>query len=153
LAQLAGCFVNERRLYAKHVTRDPQAPGDFTAPRERWLEPNAQQPHFGGRIAVLSGPVVISSGEAFLLMMKQVPGAVLVGAASQGSSGNPQPHDLRNGVTVFLPSWKSMTPDGQEIEGVGIAPDIAVAATRDDFKNADPVLEAALVHLRESPKR
>ena len=88
--------------------------------------------------------MVISSGEAFLLMMKQVPGAVLVGAASQGSSGNPQPYDLRNGVTVFCHRGKIMTPDGQEIEGVGIAPDIAVAATPDDFKNADPVLEAAL---------
>ena len=53
-------------------------------------------------------------------MMKQAPDAVLVGAASQGSSGNPQPVELDNGVTAFLPCWKAMTPDGSELEGVGI---------------------------------
>ena len=146
--QLAGCFVTERRLYAKHVYRDPKSPGGFTAPSERWLEPNPNRPPYTGRLAVLSGPAVISSCEAFLKMVKQIPAAVIVGATSQGSSGNPKPHDLRNGVTVFLPSWKDMTPEGREFEGVGIAPDIEVKASAADFKTGDPVLETALAHLR-----
>jgi len=151
LAQkVAGCFVAEPCLYAKHVYRDPDRAGGFSSVHERRLEPNRDQPHFAGRVAVLSGPVVMSSCEAFLLMMKQVPGAVLVGAPSQGSSGNPKPHDLRNGVTVFLPSWKSMLPDGAEFEGIGIAPDIEVKAAPRDFASADPVLEAALAQLRRN---
>jgi C-terminal processing protease CtpA/Prc len=80
--------------------------------------------------------------------MKQVPGTVVVGAASQGSSGNPKPHDLGNGVTVLLPSWKDLTPDGQEMEGVGVPPDIEVKASPADFNTSDPVLEAALARLR-----
>ncbi len=148
--ELAGCFVGERRLYGKHVTRDPKIPSGFTPPNERWLEPNPSRPHYSGRVAVLSGPAVMSSCESFLLMMKQVPGTVVVGAASQGSSGNPKPHDLGNGVTVLLPSWKDLTPDGQEMEGVGVPPDIEVKALPADFKTSDPVLEAALAHLRDS---
>ena len=141
--ELAGCFVAERALYAKHVYRDPKSPGGFTPPRERWLEPNPNRPRYTGRVAVLSGPAVMSSCEGFLKMMKQVPGAVVVGAASQGSSGNPKPHDLHNGVTVFLPSWKDMLPDGREIEGVGIPPDVEVKAAPAEFAAADPVLESA----------
>ena len=90
----------------------------------------------------------MSSCEAFLLMMKQAPNAVLIGAASQGSSGNPRPVELDNGGTVFLPSWKAMTPDGTVFEGLGIPPDIPVNASPKDFEAADPVIDAALAHLR-----
>ena len=148
--ELAGSFIPERVLYAKHVYRDPKSPSGFTPPRERWLEPNPNRPRYTGPVAVLSGPVVMSSCEGFLKMMKQVPGGIVVGTTSQGSSGNPKPHDLRNGVTVFLPSWKDMLPDGREIEGVGIPPDVEVNAAPAEFAAADPVLDAALAHLRRS---
>ena len=151
--ELAGCFLDERQLYGKHVYRDPNSPTGFTAPSERWIEPNASRPRYDGRVAVLSGPAVMSSCESFLLMMKCVPEAVIVGATSQGSSGNPNPHDLRNGVTVLLPSWKDLTPDGEEMEGVGVRADMEVAASPNDFKSSDPVLAAALAHLRGASNR
>ena len=55
--------------------------------------------------------------------------------------------ELDNGVTVFLPSWKAMTPVGRELEGVGIQPDIEVRGTLRDFARADPVIAAALERL------
>ena len=146
--EFAGYFISEPRLYAKNVYRDGKSPSGFTAPKERWVQPNKDYPKYGGKVAVLSGPPVMSSCESFLLMMKQVPGTVIVGVRSQGSSGNPKPNDLGNGVTVFLPSWKDLTADGQELEGIGIPPDIEVTALANDFQNADPVLQAALQHLR-----
>lgn len=152
LAQsVAGCFVEKPTVYAKHVLVDPDSPGGFSEPYERVVEPNKRRAHYGGRIAVLTGPVIMSSCEAFLLMMKQVPGAVLVGAASQGSSGNPQPVELENGVTAYLPSWKTMTADGTEFEGRGIPPDIRVDADPEDFSKIDPIIESALAHLRSKP--
>ena len=100
------------------------------------------------RVAVLMGQANVSSAEAFLQMMNQVPGCTLVGERSYGSSGNPQPVDLGNGVTAFLPSWKAMFPDGTPLEGKGIEPDIAVKATEAELRDRDPVLEAALKALR-----
>ena len=97
---------------------------------------------------VLTGQQVMSSCEAFLLMMKTVPECALIGETSYGSSGNPQAYDLPNGVTVVLPSWKAMTATGEEFEGVGIAPDIEIKTTWEDFAEGDPLLEAALEHLR-----
>lgn len=109
LAQkFAGCFIDEPKIYALHVYRAVDEPSGFTASNNRVLEPNKDRPKFRGKIAVLTGPAVMSSCEAFLLMMKQVPGCKLVGENSYGGSGNPKPTDLGNGVTVFLPSWKDM---------------------------------------------
>lgn len=146
---LAGCFVDKRVVYAKHVNRNPSAEGGFTPVHERVLEPNPGRPAYHGKVAVLSGPVVMSSCEAFVLMMKQAPNATVFGATTQGCSGNPRPYNLGNGVTVSLPSWKTMLPDGTEFEGIGVAPDIPVAASPIDFTNHDPVLDAALKHLRQ----
>ena len=146
---VAGCFVDEQAVYAKQVVCEPEHPGEFSIAMERTLTPNKQRPRYRGRIAVLTGPGVVSSNEAFLLMMKQVPNAVLVGLPSRGSSGNPQPHDLENGVIAYVPSWKAMTPDGEVFEGKGIAPDIEVRSGPEDFIDSDPVIEAALEHLRK----
>ncbi|MHC4770978.1 MAG: S41 family peptidase [Planctomycetota bacterium] len=146
----AGCFVDEPKLYAKHVTIDPKSPNKFTAPRERTLQPNKLHPQYRGKVTVLSGPFVMSSCEAFILMMKQVPGCKIIGAPTQGSSGNPKPHDLGNGVTVYLPSWKAMSPDGTCFEGKGIRPDIPVRANPKKITTKDPAIEAALKVLRSN---
>ncbi len=147
--EFAGCFVDEPVVYAQHVNCDRKAPSGFTAPTKRVLEPSRDRPKYRGKVAVLTGRYVMSSCEAFLLMMKTVPGCRLVGEPSYGSSGNPQPHELPNGITVNLPSWKTMSPDGREWEGQGISPDIEVVTEPADFKDGDPVIAAALAYLRK----
>ena len=92
------------------------------------------------------GPTNMSSCEAFLLMMKQVPQCALMGEQSYGSSGNPQPVSLSNGVTVFLPSWVALTPDGDPFEGKGLSPDIRVAFPGRSA-DEDPLINAALEFL------
>ena len=144
-SQFAGCFVDQAKPFAKDVTRSN---GQFGTAVVRMLEPNRGRPEYRGKIAVLMGPANMSSCESFLLMMKQVPGCKLVGARSFGSSGNPKPQTLENGVVVFLPSWQDMLLDGTCFEGKGIEPDIAVKAEPGEFLRGDPVLDAALKHLR-----
>ena len=146
--QVAGCFIDEPKLYAKNISIDLNNLGQFTPVHERYVQPNKARPQYRGKVAVLIGPVVMSSCEAFVLMMKQVPGCLLVGEPTQGSSGNPQPYDLGNGVTVFLPSWQAMLPDGTCFEGKGIQPDILVKTTQSEITTSDPVIEAALERLR-----
>ncbi len=144
----AGCFIDKPVVYTKHVYRAADQASGFTEPRERVLQPNKRRPKYRGKVVVLMGPGNMSSCEAFLLMMKQVPGCRLIGANSYGSSGNPKPTDLGNGVTVYLPSWQSLRPDGTCFEGEGLAPDFPINATQVEFETADPVLQAALTLLR-----
>ncbi len=149
LAQdFAGCFIDKPAVYAKQVYRAADQPSGFSEPQERVLQPNKRRPKYRGKVVVLMGPGNMSSCEAFLLMMKQVPGCKSIGAKSYGSSGNPKPTDLGNGVTVYLPSWKALRPDGTCFEGEGLAPDFPINATQTEFEAADPVLQAALTLLR-----
>lgn len=148
--RVAGRFVTEPRVYARHQVRDPEQPGGFSEPRDRILEPSSDR-RYSGEAAVLMGPVCLSSNEAFLLMMKQAPRAVLVGARSYGASGNAQPLELGNGVTVYLPIWRTLLPDGSPLEGHGVEPDLRVAAGAAEFLTTDPVLEKALQLLAPPP--
>jgi hypothetical protein len=145
--QFAGCFLDKPVAYAKDVYRGTGQSG-FTQPQDRVVKPKKGRPRYRGPVAVLMGPGNMSSCESFLLMMKQVPGCKLVGGKSYGSSGNPKPFDLGNGVTVFLPSWQDLRLDGSLLEGEGIAPDISVQTTEADLLTKDPVLDAALAYLR-----
>jgi hypothetical protein len=143
--KIAACFVQEPVAYARHVVRTPDGPEAFSAPRERVLEPaGPERPRFDGKVAVLQGRFTLSSAEALVLMMRQVPGCVTVGDTTYGSSGNPKPYDLGNGVVVRLPSWKAMDAEGRELEGVGIAPDVRVEVDTASPASGDAILEEAL---------
>lgn len=155
LAQdFAGCFIDKPVVYAKHVYPDrSQKPDSWGNVQKRMLKPNPDMPRYKGQIVVLMGQKNMSSCEAFLLMMKQVPGCVLIGDKSYGSSGNPKPHDLGNGVTVYLPSWKALRADGTCFEGKGIKPDYLVKSTSKDLSRNDRVIEKALLYIRKKVLR
>lgn len=148
--EIAGRFVEHPRVYAQHRFRDPSMPSGFSEIMTRTLNPTPSVPGFRGRTVVLMGPVNVSSCEAFLLMMKQVSQCTLMGEMSYGSSGNPQPVSLSNGVIVFLPSWVAFTPDGDPFEGKGLSPDIHVAFP-DEAVDEDPLINAALDFLLARP--
>ncbi|MCB2153909.1 hypothetical protein KQI84_03425 [bacterium] len=138
---MAGWFLQEDSHYAGHRNRDPESPTGWTDVRERWVRANPPERRYEGQVFVLQGPVCLSSNEAFLLMMRQAPRAVSIGATSGGSSANPRSWPLPNGTMVVLPRWQTLTPDGSPWEGVGIAPDVEVDG---DFRVKDIVLARAL---------
>ncbi len=147
--KVAAWFVDKPRVYARHAFRRGPNSDDFTPERERTVKPNDADRRYRGPVVVLMGRANMSSCEAFLLMMKQAPNATLVGETSYGSSGNPKPAFLPNGVIAHIPSWKAMLPDGSTFEGRGIPPDVEIPSKGVDFAKRDPVLDAGLRLLRE----
>jgi hypothetical protein len=145
--EVAGCFTKRPVVYSKSENIDGH--GKFHPPIDRSVAASQNRPTFAGKAVVLMGPYCMSSCESFLLMMKQA-GATLVGERSYGSSGNPKPHELGIGVTVFLPSWRDLRPDGTCIEGEGVAPDVEVKASAKELERGDPVLEAGLRELNRA---
>lgn len=140
--QFAGRFVSKSMPYALFETRIKDG---FSQKEMRVLQPNLERKHFLGKVIVLMGPHNMSSNESFLLMMKAA-GATLIGASSFGSSGNPKPHLLSNGVTIYLPSWRAYQLQGSLIEGKGIDPDIVIP-----WKNGteqDIILQTAVNRLK-----
>lgn len=152
-SQLAACFQDESSVYARVDRRDDSLPGGFTAPVDRRIDPAPEANRYRGPVAVLIGPVALSSNESFVLMMKRSPRCKLIGQTTGGSSGNPKPHPLECGVEVMLPSWREFQPDGTPIEKKGIDPDVRVEAEPGAFKAEDPVLMRAIAVLKEAARQ
>jgi C-terminal processing protease CtpA/Prc len=144
--RFAGRFVDGPKVYSKDRIRRG---GKWEGPFDRVVEPRPEAERYGGLVAVLVGPTVGSSCESFVLMMRQSPRCKLVGGVTKGSSGNPKPHDLGNGVTVFLPSWEDQMPDGTVVEGRGVMPDVEVKTTPAELRRRDAVLEAGVAAVRK----
>lgn len=164
----ASRFTQGRAVYSRNRIRDGSPPDGWSGPYERAVQPLEEEarenpnaaamlvdpngkrlssppPLLRGRIVVLQGPACLSSNESFLLMMRHGGAATLMGETSGGSSGNPKPHDLGNGVTLFLPSWEDMEPNGHVIEGIGVQPD--VEASFDSRAARDSVIDRAAALL------
>ena len=136
---IAARFIKGDVIYAQTELGPPR---NTTTKFPRRIMGARSEQRFKGDVRLLIGGGNLSSTEAFILMMKMAPKAKLIGAKTYGSSGNPKPIILGNGVRVSLPSWRSFTPEGKPIEGVGINPDVEVewpVATK-----IDTVLDAAL---------
>ncbi|MFQ5844174.1 MAG: S41 family peptidase [Planctomycetota bacterium] len=143
--RIAGRFTDRRRRYARTQVRDPTRPGiAFREPTERWLEPLPGRKPDRRRVVVLQGPGCVSATEGFLLMARVLPTVTTVGLPSRGASGNPRPFPLLPHVQVWSSTWRSLTPEGACIEGVGLPPDVTVEA---DHRRDDPTLERAIALL------
>lgn len=149
----AGCFVRKPAVYSKHESRTDWSSAGIVKPINRLIDPSRNRPQYRGKVVVLVGRGVMSSCESFALMMRHGAGAKLIGDTTYGSSGNPRPHELANGVMVALPSWRDMQPDGTMLEGKGIKPDVRVKPGKGDFVDSDPVIDAALAQLRKKSGR
>ncbi|MFA9388716.1 MAG: S41 family peptidase [Prolixibacteraceae bacterium] len=141
--EFASWFTADPLPYEKTVTYNMQT-GTFNAERIKTIFPNSEGLLYTGNVYVLAGPKVMSSNESFVLMMQQLPNVKVVGMPTYGSSGNPLPYELANGVTVYLPSWLAYTIDGKLIEGNGIEPDVLIETKDGDFQNSDVVVDAVL---------
>jgi len=145
--RIAARFTRERSVYSRNAYRDATSPTGFSRIFEREIEPDPEHPRFDKPVAVLIGNGCMSSNESFVLMMRHGVGAVLVGDRTFGASGKPEGHNLGNGVQVRLPSWKDLLPDGTELEGRGVSPDVSVPERVS--ATDDPVIRAALRKLAE----
>ncbi|HBP17326.1 MAG TPA: hypothetical protein DEA08_05995 [Planctomycetes bacterium] len=141
---IASLLCDERHPYAKSRVRAGKSPLSLSAPRTRYIQP-APKDSYRKPIVCLTGPVCMSSGEGFVAMFRAMPHATLVGQPTRGASGNPKRIPLPNGVDVSFSTWINMAPDGEVLEGKGIAPDVVV----EHEGEGDPTFSKALALLSE----
>lgn len=139
--RLAQWFVDGGKVYETHRFRDPESKDGWTETATRVVVGNPPPRRTNARVLLLQGPVCLSSNESFIAMMRVSPNCTTLGSRTGGSSANPGRFPLPNGVTMVLPRWEARLPDGSPLEGVGLAPDVAVGGR---FDQRDPVLEEAM---------
>ncbi len=75
-----------------------------------------------------------------------------MGDHTAGSSGNPRQLTLSGGITVNLPRWLTLKPNGKPLDKVGLLPDVKIEVAPGDFTaDHDPVIDAACAQLRSIP--
>lgn len=148
LAQrIAGRFLDERRVYSLNQYRSGPKHNQLGPKLERAFEPRGPW-RYDRPVVVLWGRKTLSSAESMALMFAQCPQVTTMGDFTGGSSANPRLVECPGGITVRMPTWLDMDPDGRPIEHVGIRPDRVIDAKPEEFTpEKDPVLEAAFEFL------
>ena len=150
--KIAGRFLDETRVYSLNQYRNGPKHHQLGPVLERRVEPRGPW-RYQAPVVALWGQRTMSSAESLALMLAQCPEVTTMGDRSAGSSANPRRLSFDCGIAVNMPRWIDMDPEGQPIERVGIEPEVLLNFPADQFTaENDPVLEAALEHLRKLPK-
>jgi len=153
-SKVAGHFLNTETPFARILIR--RGPTDLALDESvARVEPRA--PFIDLPLVVLIGPKCLSSNEMFILILKDTGRATAIGQKTHGGSGNPQVSPLTLGAKKYellVSTWLLKRMDGQELEGVGIRPDIAIETTPgvDAEGGADVVLDKAKEHINAIPQ-
>jgi hypothetical protein len=104
---------------------------------------------YDGTVLLLMGEYCASSTEDFICSMMNLPNVVMVGDTTIGAGCCPYWVELSNRWQVTAISWSTRTAEDQPVEWLGIAPDICVEASEEQFEQGiDPVLEYAIASLK-----
>lgn len=103
-------------------------------------------------IVVLTSDGTASAAEMFAAGMRVRQRATMVGTTTAGNTENLVLHNFSDGSRLWLAEYAYRLPNGELIEGVGVAPDRLVAAKWWRFDPAtDPQVQAALAALAVQP--
>jgi len=103
---------------------------------------------YTGNVVVLMDTGVASSGEWFVLALVEARRVITVGRVTAGSTGNPVVLSIAGGGLVRYSTSVFRRPNGETVEGMGIAPDVPVEWTLADVRSGrDPDLERAIAIL------
>ncbi|RXZ82022.1 hypothetical protein EBB07_11860 [Paenibacillaceae bacterium] len=110
-----------------------------------WQQPAHENECYEGQIILLADRYTGSAAEDFMMAFKDNSRATIVGERTWGSTGMPIFRHFGDDIHIGIGSIRAYMPNGDAFEGVGIAPDVEVAYTRDDLYNKrDAVLESAI---------
>ena len=111
-----------------HATAGP--PG--VARAEHVVDPHPTERRlFGAKVFYLTSHVTGSAGEHLALAFKRTHRATLVGETTAGANHFGGPEPIGMGLMLWLPVGRTIDPDtGEDWEGVGVKPDVAVPADR-----------------------
>jgi carboxyl-terminal processing protease len=113
----------------------------------------------GAALAMLRPTVLLTNNltgsvaEVFAAALQEYGLAYVIGANTNGCVGYTDVQPFADGSSLAVTTHVNLGPvTGTVLNGIGVAPDLAVARTPDDIANArDPQLDAAVAHLTSTP--
>ena len=147
---IAGRFLDRPFTYGRDHFRARLPQRGWRAHFDYRIKPRG--PIYTGPLVLLTDALNASTAENFIVALVDSGRARTVGQTSAGSSGNPVRFRLPGGGWARFSTGDFRRNDGTRIEGVGIAPDVPVAWTVEDFRaGRDPDVAAAERLLTGAP--
>jgi carboxyl-terminal processing protease len=101
-------------------------------------------------LVVLVGPGSASGAEVIAGALRDHQRAVLVGETTFGKGSVNHLRELSDGGAIYITIARWLTPNGEQIEGIGLTPDIPVTPSEEDIEaDRDVQLYSAIDHLRQ----
>jgi len=155
LARVTGRLIDEKTSMGYFNVRTPgqqtiSAVWTSSGLEERpplWAEP--RRPVYEGPLVLLVDRTCFSACEMFAAGLQAAGRALVIGPeATGGGSGGVTPLELPSGALIQFSYAVAWRPDGQIIEGNGVAPEVSVNVTRRDLAaRRDRVLERGIQAL------
>ena len=145
--KLAGNFFDEKTHVAYTAIKTGKGHDDFSEMQAIYCRPSANHDWSDKKTILLTNRQVYSTANLFSCALKHAKNVTQIGGITGGGGGLPMTHYLPNGWLLVFPGNVLFDANKQHIE-CGIAPDIEVTTTDDDFKQGrDAIIEAALAEL------
>jgi carboxyl-terminal processing protease len=101
-------------------------------------------------LVILVGPGSASGAEVIAGALRDHQRAILVGETTFGKGSVNHLRELSDGGAIYITIARWLTPNGEQIEGIGLAPDIQVTPSEEDIEaERDVQLYRAIDYLRQ----
>ncbi|MDQ3290453.1 MAG: S41 family peptidase [Bacteroidota bacterium] len=141
---IANRFASEKHLSFTSRLRNGPKHSDFGPTLKFYTEPKGSY-QFTKPVVVLTRRATFSSGETFVLAMKQNKNVTIVGDSTGGAIPDAMRRELPNGWVYRVPIADVRGPKGESYEGIGIAPDILIKNKKSELDaGKDAALEKAM---------
>jgi len=143
-AWVNGTYVMPTIRYPRLVMPNAEA---VTYETRRWGNQSglAHGPFLADRVIFLADARTLSAGETIVGMIKGSRLGTIVGDTTGGANGNRFDFKLPGGFCISRTGLSVLQPDGSQLNGVGIAPDLRVVPTAKGIAaGRDEVLDAAM---------
>jgi len=139
---MAGRFLSQPFTYGRDYFRARLPQRGWRAHFDYRVRPRGQT--YTGPLVLLIDTYNFSTAENFIVALVDSGRATTVGRPTGGGCGNPVHLSLPGGGRARFSTGAFRRNDGSLIEGIGIAPDVYVTWTVEDFRaGRDPDLETA----------
>ena len=147
--QILHRMADQRRLYFTSRARGIGGHDALLAPKHFYLDPAQAQRTFTRPIVVLTNSRSVSAAENFLLGVRELPHATVIGDVTAGGFSDFTTVNLPNGWTLRFPMNNMVDARGVCWEGLGVPPDVRIVNEPGDVqKGTDAVLNFALRFLK-----
>jgi C-terminal processing protease CtpA/Prc len=147
---LGTLLVDSKTPFVAFTMPDLSNPGAFHWATSPSLEP--QEPHFGGRVAILVDETSMSQAEYTAMALRASPRAIVVGTQTAGADGNIVPIRLPGSLGAAMSGLGVFYPDRRPTQQVGVALDVECPNTIAGLREGrDETLDCALRELAKTP--